>query len=113
MKISGTQADEQASSLGRIEGAPRRAHEQEVEDRRGLGAVPAREVEAEEEVMALSREDLGSRIARAREAKGLSQSDLARTVELNQSAVSRIESGERGVVSPESARAGCSTAPTA
>ncbi|HZR92983.1 MAG TPA: XRE family transcriptional regulator [Gaiellaceae bacterium] len=51
--------------------------------------------------MPLTREDLGLRIARARESAGLSQSELARRVGLSQSAVSRIESGVRGVDSIE------------
>lgn len=51
--------------------------------------------------MTLSREDLGLRIERAREAAGLSQTELAQIVELNQSAISRIESGSRGVDSLE------------
>lgn len=51
--------------------------------------------------MPLTREDLGRRIARAREAAGLSQSELAGRVGLSQSAVSRIESGLRGVDSIE------------
>jgi Zn-dependent peptidase ImmA (M78 family)/DNA-binding XRE family transcriptional regulator len=51
--------------------------------------------------MSLTREDLGLRIARARESAGLSQSELAQRVGLSQSAISRIESGLRGVDSIE------------
>ncbi len=51
--------------------------------------------------MPLTREDLGLRIARARESAGLSQIELARRVGLSQSAVSRIEAGLRGVDSIE------------
>lgn len=51
--------------------------------------------------MTLSKQDLGRRIAAAREASGLSQGALAATVGLGQSAVSRIETGERGVDSLE------------
>jgi Zn-dependent peptidase ImmA (M78 family)/DNA-binding XRE family transcriptional regulator len=51
--------------------------------------------------MALTQEQLGARIGRARERAGLSQADLGARVELTQSAVSRIESGERGVDSLE------------
>ena len=51
--------------------------------------------------MALSREDLGRRIEHAREAAGLSQTELAQIVDLSQSAISRIESGSRGVDSLE------------
>ncbi len=51
--------------------------------------------------MPLTREDLGLRIARARESAGLSQSELARRIGLSQSAISRIESGSRGVDSIE------------
>jgi Zn-dependent peptidase ImmA (M78 family)/DNA-binding XRE family transcriptional regulator len=51
--------------------------------------------------VALTQEQLGARIARARERAGLSQTELATRVELTQSAVSRIESGDRGVDSLE------------
>ena len=51
--------------------------------------------------MALTQEQLGARIGRARERAGLSQAELGARVELTQSAVSRIESGERGVDSLE------------
>jgi Zn-dependent peptidase ImmA (M78 family)/DNA-binding XRE family transcriptional regulator len=49
----------------------------------------------------LTQEQLGARIGRARECAGLSQADLGARVELTQSAISRIESGERGVDSLE------------
>ncbi|MFN8188055.1 MAG: XRE family transcriptional regulator [Gaiellales bacterium] len=49
----------------------------------------------------LSRADLGSRIARARDAADLSQTDLAELIGLSQSAISRIESGQRGIDSLE------------
>jgi Zn-dependent peptidase ImmA (M78 family)/DNA-binding XRE family transcriptional regulator len=51
--------------------------------------------------MALTQEQLGARIGRARERAGLSQAELGARVELTQSAISRIESGERGVDSLE------------
>lgn len=51
--------------------------------------------------MTLTRVDLGQRIAKAREEATLSQADLAQIVELNQSAISRIEGGLRGVDSLE------------
>jgi Zn-dependent peptidase ImmA (M78 family)/DNA-binding XRE family transcriptional regulator len=51
--------------------------------------------------MALTQERLGARIERARERAGLSQAELGARVELTQSAISRIESGERGVDSLE------------
>ncbi|GIU96028.1 MAG: DNA-binding protein [Gaiellaceae bacterium] len=51
--------------------------------------------------MSLTRTDLGRRIASAREAAGLSQTDLAQQIGLSQSAMSRIESGLRGVDSIE------------
>jgi Zn-dependent peptidase ImmA (M78 family)/DNA-binding XRE family transcriptional regulator len=51
--------------------------------------------------VALTQEQLGARIGRARERAGLSQAELGARVELTQSAVSRIESGERGVDSLE------------
>ena len=51
--------------------------------------------------MPVTREELGKRIAAARERAGLTQAELAREVELTQSAVSRIESGERSVDSLE------------
>ena len=51
--------------------------------------------------MALTQEQLGDRIGRARERAGLSQAELGVRVELTQSALSRIESGERGVDSLE------------
>jgi Zn-dependent peptidase ImmA (M78 family)/ribosome-binding protein aMBF1 (putative translation factor) len=54
--------------------------------------------------MALTQEQLGVRIGRAREHAGLSQTELGARVELTQSAISRIESGERGVDSLELAR---------
>lgn len=51
--------------------------------------------------MVLTQERLGARIERARERAGLSQAELGARVELTQSAISRIESGERGVDSLE------------
>jgi Zn-dependent peptidase ImmA (M78 family)/transcriptional regulator with XRE-family HTH domain len=51
--------------------------------------------------MRFSQEDLGRRIARARERAGLTQAQLAEAVGLSQSAISRIESGERSVDSLE------------
>lgn len=51
--------------------------------------------------MALTQAHLAARIARARERAGLSQSELAERVGLTQSAVSRVESGARGVDSLE------------
>ena len=51
--------------------------------------------------MALTQEQLGARIGRARERAGVSQAELGARVELTQSAISRIESGERGVDSLE------------
>ena len=51
--------------------------------------------------MALTQERLGARIGHARERAGLSQAELAARVELTQSAISRIESGDRGVDSLE------------
>jgi Zn-dependent peptidase ImmA (M78 family)/DNA-binding XRE family transcriptional regulator len=51
--------------------------------------------------VALTQEQLGARIGRARERAGVSQAELGARVELTQSAVSRIESGERGVDSLE------------
>jgi Zn-dependent peptidase ImmA (M78 family)/DNA-binding XRE family transcriptional regulator len=51
--------------------------------------------------MALTQQQLGERIARARERLGLSQAQLAERVDLGQSAISRIESGGRGVDSLE------------
>jgi Zn-dependent peptidase ImmA (M78 family)/DNA-binding XRE family transcriptional regulator len=51
--------------------------------------------------MPLTQQDLGARIARARERLGLSQAELAERVELSQSAISRIETGGRGVDSLE------------
>lgn len=49
----------------------------------------------------LSRTDLGQRIAAARDRAALSQAQLAAEIGLTQSAVSRIESGDRGVDSLE------------
>jgi Zn-dependent peptidase ImmA (M78 family)/DNA-binding XRE family transcriptional regulator len=49
----------------------------------------------------LTQTELGRRIAHARERAGLSQSELGERVELPQSAISRIESGARGVDSLE------------
>jgi Zn-dependent peptidase ImmA (M78 family)/DNA-binding XRE family transcriptional regulator len=54
--------------------------------------------------MALTQAELGRRIARARELSQMSQGQLAEAVGLGQSAISRIESGERGVDSLELAR---------
>lgn len=54
--------------------------------------------------MQLTQAFLGERISRAREKAGLSQGGLAELVGLTQSAVSRIESGERSVESLELAR---------
>src|SRR4051812_38468818 len=51
--------------------------------------------------MPLTQQDLGARVARARERLGLSQAELAERVDLSQSAISRIESGGRGVDSLE------------
>ena len=51
--------------------------------------------------MRLSQQDLGRRIARARDRAGLSQTELGEAVSLSQSAISRIESGDRGVDSLE------------
>jgi Zn-dependent peptidase ImmA (M78 family)/ribosome-binding protein aMBF1 (putative translation factor) len=51
--------------------------------------------------VALTQHQLGARIGRARERAGLSQVELGARVQLTQSAVSRIESGERGVDSLE------------
>jgi Zn-dependent peptidase ImmA (M78 family)/DNA-binding XRE family transcriptional regulator len=49
----------------------------------------------------LTQQQLGERIARARERLGLSQAELAERVDLSQSAISRIESAGRGVDSLE------------
>lgn len=54
--------------------------------------------------MELTQAFLGERISRIRERAGLSQGDLAERVELTQSAISRIETGERSVESLELAR---------
>lgn len=51
--------------------------------------------------MAITQSELGSRIATARSRRGLSQVELAEAVGLTQSAISRIESGERAVDSLE------------
>lgn len=51
--------------------------------------------------MQLSQNHLASRIASAREAAGISQSELAQQVGLTQSGISRIESGDRSVDSLE------------
>lgn len=51
--------------------------------------------------MRLDRNEIGRRVAEAREAAGRSQSDLASAVGLAQSAVSRIETGDRGIDSVE------------
>lgn len=51
--------------------------------------------------MAITQSELGKRIASARSRRRLSQSELAEAVGLTQSAVSRIESGERAVDSLE------------
>lgn len=51
--------------------------------------------------VALTQAHLAARIARARERAGLSQSELAERVGLTQSAISRIETGARGVDSLE------------
>lgn len=48
-----------------------------------------------------STEALGRQIAQARRAKGLSQAELARTISLDRTAVSKIESGQRRVSSLE------------
>ncbi len=52
----------------------------------------------------MRHQDLGRRIARARERRGLTQAQLAQAVDLSQSAISRIESGVRAVDSLELAR---------
>lgn len=49
----------------------------------------------------LTQRELGERLDRARERAGLSQAELAEAVGLTQSAISRIESGERSVDSLE------------
>lgn len=54
--------------------------------------------------MVLTPSFLGARIARARERAGLSQEAVAELVGLTQSAISRIEAGERSVESLELAR---------
>lgn len=54
--------------------------------------------------MELTQAFLGERILRARERVGLSQGGLAELVGLTQSAISRVESGERSVESLELAR---------
>lgn len=54
--------------------------------------------------MELTQAFLGERILRAREKAGLSQGDLAERIGLTQSAISRIESGERSVESLELAK---------
>lgn len=54
--------------------------------------------------MELTQAFLGERIARARERAALSQGDLAERIGLTQSAISRIESGERSVESLELAK---------
>jgi Zn-dependent peptidase ImmA (M78 family)/DNA-binding XRE family transcriptional regulator len=51
--------------------------------------------------VALTQEQLGARIGQARERSDLSQAELGTRVELTQSAISRIESGDRGVDSLE------------
>jgi Zn-dependent peptidase ImmA (M78 family)/transcriptional regulator with XRE-family HTH domain len=51
--------------------------------------------------MTVSHRELGRRIAQARQLRGLSQVELSEAVGLSQSAVSRIESGERSVDSIE------------
>jgi Zn-dependent peptidase ImmA (M78 family)/DNA-binding XRE family transcriptional regulator len=54
--------------------------------------------------MPSEQQELGRRIARARERRGLTQAQLAEAVGLSQSAISRIESGLRAVDSLELAR---------
>lgn len=54
--------------------------------------------------MELTRVHLGERIARARERTGLSQGALAELLGLTQSAISRIETGERSIDSIELAK---------
>lgn len=51
--------------------------------------------------MAISQAELGRRIAAARASRGLSQAELAEALGLTQSAISRIESGDRAVDSLE------------
>lgn len=51
--------------------------------------------------MSLTQQELARRIALARERRGLSQAQLAEGLGLSQSAISRIESGERSVDSIE------------
>lgn len=54
--------------------------------------------------MAITREELGRRIGALRQRRGWSQMQLADALDLAQSAVSRVESGERSVDSIELAR---------
>lgn len=54
--------------------------------------------------MPITQDELGQRIAAARSRRGLSQGDLAESVGLSQSAISRIESGERSIDSLELAK---------
>jgi transcriptional regulator with XRE-family HTH domain len=47
------------------------------------------------------RDAVGPRVRELREARDMTQDDLAGVLDLTKSAVSRIESGERGLAAPE------------
>jgi transcriptional regulator with XRE-family HTH domain len=49
----------------------------------------------------IERDAVGSRVRELREARDMTQDDLAGVLGLTKSAVSRIESGERGLAAPE------------
>jgi transcriptional regulator with XRE-family HTH domain len=49
----------------------------------------------------LARDSVGQRVRALRQERGLTQDDLAGRLELGKSAVSRIESGERGLAASE------------